>query len=355
MVEARSGTGAEELGAPPRAALPEEALGALLRSTADRLASLTEQVQNAATLLQHLSAQLDAYCGDPGRITRIAPCPPPAPGPNGHGPAAAEQPRLRILCLGPFEAYWGEEPIFQLRTGKGRAILKYLAARPRQPVLRDVLLEALWPETDPDVANNRLKVALHHLRQVCTAAAAGPDWGDCVVFRDGGYMLNPRVRVWTDLEAFEAAWRAGTRLERASQPAQAVPHFADAVALYRGDYLEEDPFEEWTLLRREELKDRYLTMLGKLSHHWLQAGELEQAIEGWTRILGKDPCREHAYRQLMLCCAKRGQRALALRWYDLCAQFLRDQLHVEPEPATVALYRSLRAGEAAAASPAAAG
>jgi DNA-binding SARP family transcriptional activator len=316
------------------------------------LASLTEQVQSAAVLVQDLSAQIDAYRAGPARGAEIAPVLPRTREPIGAAAGPAPAPRMSFHCLGPFEAYWDDEPIFQLRTGKGRAILKYLAARPRQPVLRDVLLEMLWPETDPDVANNRLRVALHHLRQVCTAVSG--EGGDCVVFRDGGYMLNPRAQVWTDVDAFEAAWRAGVRHERADQPAQAIAVFAQALPLYRGDYLEEDPFEEWTLLRREELKDVYLTMLGKLSDHWLQVGELEQATEGWTKILAKDPCREDAYRQLMLCCTKRGQRALALRWYDLCVQFLREQLHVEPEPATVALYRSIRAGDVSlGASPAA--
>jgi DNA-binding SARP family transcriptional activator len=333
-VETRIGARFDDTEVADPSVVSAEVLRATVRSMADLLASLTEQIQSAVALLRDLSAQVDAYRPEPARPERT----------HAALTVVDPAPELRLLCLGPFEAYWGEEPVCQLRTGKGRAILKYLAARPRQPVLRDVLLEALWPETAPGVANNRLKVALHHLRQVC-AAAAGPERGECVVFRDGGYVLNPRVRVWTDLEAFEAAWRAGARLERAGQPARAVPFFAEAVALYRGDYLEEDPFEEWTLLRREELKDLYLTMLGKLSAHWLQAGELERATEGWTRILDKDPCREDAYRQLMLCCARRGQRALALRWYELCARFLRDQLRVDPEPATVALYRALRAGD----------
>jgi len=336
-VETGIGTGYDGVELAARRYVSEDVLRATVRSMADLLASLTEQVQSAAALLGHLSAQLEAYRAEPVPPAAASGAAPAAAPAGGAGPAG-----LRLLCLGPFEAYWAGAPVAQLRASKGRAILKYLAARPRQPVLRDVLLEALWPETAPEVANNRLKVALHHLRQVCTAA--GPGAADCVVFRDGGYALNPRVPLWSDLEAFEAAWRAGARLERAGQPARAAPLFAEAVALYRGDFLEEDPFEEWTLLRREELKDLYLTMLGKLSAHHFANGDLERAAEGWTRVVAKDPCREDAYRALMLCCARRGQRALALRWFALCAQFLRDQLRVDPEPETLALHRAIRAG-----------
>jgi DNA-binding SARP family transcriptional activator len=147
-----------------------------------------------------------------------------------------------------------------------------------------------------------------------------------------------------DVEAFEHAWRAGVHLERAGQLAAAIPFYTQAEALYLGDFLEQDQPEEWTLVRREHLKDTYLTILDKLSRHSWQTGHIEAAIEGWRKLLAKDPWREDAYRHLMACLAATGNRGLSLRWYGVCVQVLKDQLGIEPEPETMELFARIRAG-----------
>jgi len=323
----------------------DEPVRAGLRAVSDLLASLDQKVQDAQAVIGQLTTQLE---GRPGwspdaRVTALSPISPPSPADNGNG--IDEEIRLRLYCLGPFEVYLGEDSIPLRRMSKGRTILKFLASRPRQPVLRDVLLETLWPEEDPDVANNRLKVAMHHLRQVYTPNDGEVDHSEYVIFRDGCYMFSPHIRVWTDVEAFEAAWRTGARLERSGHLTQAVAFFEQADALYRGDYFEDDRFEEWMLVRREELKETNLRILDKLSHFWLRQGVLENAIDGWKKILVKDPWREDVYRHLMVCFAKNGQRGLALHWYDVCVQVLQKELQLAPEPETVTLYNRIRRNE----------
>jgi DNA-binding SARP family transcriptional activator len=256
-----------------------------------------------------------------------------------------EKARWLFYCFGPFEVFRAEDRIPLRRAGKGHAILKYLAAGRGQVVLRDVLLDSLWPETEPLVANNRLKVAMHHLRQAFAFRDDAHESGEIVIFQNGGYRLNPELDIWSDVEAFEAHWQAGMLLERTGRLAEAVHFYMQAEALYRGDFLEEDRLEEWTLVRREALKDTFLTILDKLSRFWFKTNHVERAIEGWKKILTKDPWREDAYRHLMICFVSRGQRALALHWYDVCVQVVHRQLGLEPEPETQRLSERIRSGK----------
>lgn len=254
---------------------------------------------------------------------------------------SAKAARLRIYCFGRFEAYDGDQPIPLQRAGKGSLILKFLSIS-RQPVLRDVLLETMWPESDPQVANNRLKVAIHHLRKSFARSFSDAEGTEIVSFRDGVYLLNPDLQVWTDVQEFEMLCESGRQLERAGRWEEAANLYLRAEQLYRGDLLEQDIFEDWTLLPRETLKDMYLTLLDKLAAYFMRTNETERAIEKWKKIIDQDPGREDAYRHLMTCYAERGQRAVALRWYDACVQALREQLGVEPEAETIALYQRLR-------------
>jgi DNA-binding SARP family transcriptional activator len=317
----------------------------MLHSVAESLTALEQDVQDMRALVQQLSARLDGQLATLNNCQQLGlpPLTPSLPHLPGHDPT--QKPQLRLFCFGSFEIYHGETAIQYRRASKGNTLLKYLASRPRQPVLRDSLLEVLWPETAPQIANNRLKVAVHHLRQGIAPIAAAVGCSDVVIFRDGCYRFNTQLSVWSDVEAFEQAWHAGLRLEVSGQMSVAIPYYRQAEALYRGDFLAEDGFEEWTLLRREALKDIYLTLVDKLSQYWLQVGDLPRASEGWKQLLGKDPWREDAYRHLMTCCARAGQRGTALHWYDVCARVLQEQLGLEPEPETVALYHRIRSGE----------
>ncbi len=322
----------------PQAIRLEASFEARLHTLIRALTSLEEEVSSAQARLQQLTASLDDLRQQVLTLssTSLLPVVPVR--------SPAREVELRIYCFGSFEVYYRGIHIPQRRCGKVAAVLKYLAARPRQHISRDVLLEVLWPGAAPGIANNRLKVAVYHLRQ--TFALAVPAESEPVIlFQDDHYCFNPQMQVWTDVEAFRGNWQAGLRLERNGSLAEAVPFYEQAVQLYRGDFLEEDRFEEWTLAPREELKDTYLTALDKLSHYWFQVGQLDRAVEGWKRIVATDAWREDTYRHLMVCTSRAGQIGLALHWYNLCVQVLRDQLELPPAAETVALYERIRAGE----------
>jgi len=258
--------------------------------------------------------------------------------------AAAIQPRLAVRCFGRFEVYREGLPIDRWRRGKAKTLLKLLVVR-RQPVSRDALVDLLWPEADPQFAVNGLRVALHALRQVL--GPRGEDdgaGGDFVVLQGGNYLLNPEVGVWVDADQFSEHFEAGRRLER-RQPAEAIHQYELAEALYRDDYLVEDLYEDWTLVRREELKDQYLMVLAKLADHCFHAGDAEGCIVRCHRILQKDACREDAYRRLMRCYARLGQRSQARHWYDVCVRTLRREMDAEPCEQTIRLYQRITAGK----------
>jgi LuxR family transcriptional regulator, maltose regulon positive regulatory protein len=325
---------------------PEALEQSTLRIVAEMMTLLERNPQDGQVLVRqvatHLQQQSDALRNCSQSILNLLPASASSALPLAE---LTDPDHLRLRCFGRFEVIRGGESIPLRRAGKASAILKFLALNPHQPVPRDVLVEAVWPETDPAIANNRLKVAMHHLRQTFVTKGCSPHCEGCVVFRDGCYLFNPGIGVWTDVQAFEQAWQKGQGLARDGRAAEAITFYLQAASLYRGDLFEQDPYDEWTLIRRAELRDTFLSILDKVSRYWLQIGRLDDAIEGWTKILVKDPWREDIYRRLMVCNVQRGQRGLALRWFETCTRALETQLNVGPEPETVALHRRILAGE----------
>lgn len=251
---------------------------------------------------------------------------------------------LRLYCLGRFEVYIGDQLLQRRHVGKGWAILKVLASQPFRPIHREVLIEALWPQIDPEIANNRLRVAMHHLRRASLALCNHQGYS-AIRFSSGCYQFDPTLDIWCDVEAFRTAWDAGQTTERDAQSGLAADHYRQALALYRGDFLEEDRYEEWTLAPREEIKDIYLNILDRLGQLALIEHDFASAISHWHTMLIHAPWREDIYRQLMLCCARGGQRCEALHWYEQCQRMLTEQLAIPPEPETTRLYQRILADD----------
>jgi len=253
--------------------------------------------------------------------------------------------RLEVRCLGRFEVRSAWKQVERWQSVKAKQGFQYLVTRPRESVIKDVLMETLWPECDPQAASNNLKAAMHGLRRTLSRLFHENESFPYILFQQGSYMINPEIELWVDVEEFEQHWMLGRSLEKDGKLDEAIQEFRLAEALYRGDYLEDEPYEEWTLLRREALKDNYLIILGKLADHSMSAADYESCIAYCQKTLAEDPCREDAYRQLMRCNSRLGWRNRALRWYEICRQTIQAELDATPDRETTILYRKLLRNE----------
>ncbi len=266
----------------------------------------------------------------------------------GEAPVLAPLPdsmRLEVRCLGRFEVRSASGLVEHWQSVKAKLVFQYLMARPNEPVIKDVLMEALWPECDPQAAGNNLKAAVHGLRHTLARLFNKQDNFPYILFLQGSYRVNPQIELWVDVSEFERRFNRARRLEKEGRMGEAIAQYEIAEGLYRGDYLEDEPYEEWALLRREALKDTYLTILGKLADHALGNADYEACINCCQKVLAKDACREDAYRRLMCCYSRLGQRNRALRWFEICQRTILAGLDASPDPRTTALHERLLKNE----------
>jgi DNA-binding SARP family transcriptional activator len=299
---------------------------AAVRLLADRM--VTEHRAMAAAI-EHLSLTLDSLmeAGTGHSKAQSSESPPTAP------------PPLAVYCLGSFRLALNGRAANNWRAGKARALFQYLVSHRSRPVAREAIMEALWPDSDQSPAGATLKVVVHRLRKALSRTTDELD----IQAADDGYRLDA-PNLWVDVEEFERLCALGRRQESLGQRAQAVDSYASAADLYGGDFLEE-VFDEWVVLRRERLKDNYLRVLARLTDAAYAGSDYESCIERCQQILSHDPCREQAYRFLMLCYAHLGQRGRVQRWYEVCVQTLRAELDVDPEGDTADVYRQAMAGD----------
>ena len=254
-------------------------------------------------------------------------------------PATTVMP-VAVHMLGAFSMTIGDLRV-KLSPSRSLSLLKYLVLHHKQNAPREVLMDVFWPDAEPETARNTLNVAIHSLRRALRTVIFLP----LIVFENGAYGLEPNLQVWLDVEEFERCVKSGQRLESRNQLTAAVAEYEAAISLYQGDFLEQNPYEEWTILDRERLRIAYLDTLDRLSQIYLSQERYAACSTVCQLILTRDGCREDAHCLLMRCYGRQGQYQLALRQYQRCAEALQVELEVEPAPETKQLHDRIRRRE----------
>jgi DNA-binding SARP family transcriptional activator/tetratricopeptide (TPR) repeat protein len=189
-------------------------------------------------------------------------------------------------------------------------LVQLLALADRHQLIRDQVLEDLWPHLDPSAGAANLRKAAHHARQTL----GDPD---AVVLRGGVVALFPGHDVVTDLERFEHA------------AAQALAHgdadeCASVAETWPGELLPGSLYEEWTQQHRTRA-------------HTLQLS-LVRAAGRWSDVVELEPTDEAAYQHLIESALATGARSDAIRWYGRLRSVFARELGVAPSHASQVLY-----------------
>jgi DNA-binding SARP family transcriptional activator len=243
---------------------------------------------------------------------------------------------LQITLLGGFRIHQGDE-LFgpeNFRLHKACALFELLLLAPRHRLLRDQILEWLWPNHTPESSTNSLYQALHAARQFIEKLKPPIH----ILFEDNFLSLQTEAPIRIDIEAFETA------AEKAFQN-QAISLHETAVSLYSGELLPENRYDEWADRRREELQQTYLDLLLNLAHLYQAQGDYKAAISAQRQILAVDPLIEEAHSGLMVSFALSGRRSQALRQYQILQDILQKNYQAEPGPETIRLYRLILEGK----------
>jgi TolB-like protein/DNA-binding SARP family transcriptional activator len=232
---------------------------------------------------------------------------------------------MRVRVLGGFELRSGDGGDLTLSGKKLRALVTVLALAHGVGWQRERLMALLWGDRDEEQARGSLRQALAELRRIL---------GERAIVADRETVALDPGALHIDAVEFAALSAAGS--------------WEEAAALYGGDLLDGVPlpdagFADWLLVERVRLHDTAVRVLT----HLLERQSGDAALATAQRLLQLDPMREEAHRALMRLYASEGDRAQALRQYQLCRDLLWRELSVKPEPETEGLFSEIKSATSA--------
>jgi len=213
--------------------------------------------------------------------------------------------RVRIRLLGKFEVSVDGVPVPPRGWARHDAasLVKLLALARDRRLLREQVIEALWPELPVEVAAPRLHKAAHFARR-----ALGGQPG-AIVLRNDVVALLPDGDVRVDLPEFEraAAEAAATGTADAAAAVLDAPY---------GPLLPDDVYESWTTEAREAARILWRDLL--------------RQAQRWDEVLTEEPADEQAHLALARASVDRGDLRAALRQLERMDRAFRQELGTTP-------------------------
>ncbi len=232
-----------------------------------------------------------------------------------------------VSMLGRFEITQAGH-VIDIPAGQGRQLLKLIASA-GGTMLAEQVIDHLWPEIDPDVGANRLRTVLNRLRESAS---------ELVVRDERALRLAPHVH--TDAHRFETDARRAEALAATRSP-EALSVARSALAVYRGDLLPDDAYEQWTIMPRERLRRHALSLLDLCADSAAGVGDVDEAVRCLVRATDIAPYEEERYLEVARHLLTQGRRGAARSYVDRARGVL-EELNLAPPAALLDLDRLVR-------------
>jgi DNA-binding SARP family transcriptional activator len=253
-------------------------------------------------------------------------------------PAGGSEDRpIVVQMLGPLRITVHGETVTTGLRSRARALFTWYLVRP-EGATSDEAVDALWPETAPDLVRRQFWRSFGDLR---TRFRGPGEEAHDVLTKIGEHYQPAATEIACDLWEFQAALGEAFR---ATNDDQARVALRRAIDVYRGELLQGSDYT-WVEPVRQDLHRRTLDAHLRLAELEDRAGHVDAAVAALERAIDLDRYAEEPYRRIMALHATHGRLDAVTATWKLLQKRLAD-LDLDVEPTTSRLYRALTTGEA---------
>ncbi len=262
---------------------------------------------------------------------------------------------LEVSTLGRFEVRRHQDLLTGGNWSRRKVVdlFKLLLSVEQHRLHREQVQEILWPASTLEQAANSFGKTLYLLRRAFEPGlVAGKGSSSIYVLLDHDTLMLVPDSMRIDADVFEsftkqlqAKIRSRSIKESDRQSEALLDEFDAVLALYKGDYLPEDLYEDWTQRRRDRLRRIHSWLLENAAELALTIGKGLRAPEYLLELLDRNSADEQTHRQLMLVYARLGRRSDAINQYLSLRKALKEELRTTPLPETNELFRQIQMGQ----------
>ena len=246
---------------------------------------------------------------------------------------------LEFGLLGPFEA-----PARRGDPGPRRSpaagVLAMLACEAGHAVSVERLVDGVWGDPAPPGVVTSVQSYVFHLRQVLEPDRPRGTPGAVLVTVPGGYRLEVDPQT-VDVARFEDLVAAADAAAERHEPGTAAATYRAALALWRGDVLEDLGDHDFVAPVRARLDEQRASALESRIRAELELGHHSAVVAELGSLVAQHPLREGLHAELMLALYRSGRQSDALAAYRDLRSVLDTELGIEPSPPLQELHTKM--------------
>ena len=249
-----------------------------------------------------------------------------------------EHAAIRMETLGQFRVWRDGKKIEAKAWGRDKTLqlLQYLISyRQRNALHKEKIMDHLWD----DWADNDFKVAMHGINKVLEPDRASRTEPMFILRQGVSYQLDLE-KIWIDVEALEKYIIIGNA-NFGNDNETAKIAYKLAIDLYKGIYLPNRIYEDWSSEEREKTQMLILGAYITLAEILVDEKPIE-SIRLAQSALAIDATWEDAYRIQMQGYLAKGNRPQAIKAYRKCETILEAEYGIAPLPETKQLLKTIQ-------------
>lgn len=244
--------------------------------------------------------------------------------------------KTQIRCFGDFEVYSESQKPVKWLTRKVEELFAYFIVHRDAKIDKWDVGEALWPDEDAQKMTGNLHTTLFRLRKTLQENGI-PAEIESERGGRGGYRFI-LGDIHCDIVQFEEFIT-----DRRAVDKKNIEEFERVCSLYRGDLFARQDYI-WCYGERERFMKYYTDATRNMARHYLTTEDYSKAAETIQKTIKITPYDEDAHQILLYACFGQKDRSSIVQHYATMEAMFKEELGLEPLPATRQIYEKLLSG-----------
>ncbi|MEE0954805.1 MAG: BTAD domain-containing putative transcriptional regulator [Eubacterium sp.] len=249
---------------------------------------------------------------------------------------AEKSKEFRLSLFGKLELRCGDTVLTEndIHSAMVSKLLAFLLVHHDEQNSLQSISKEFWSNDESSNPAGALKNLAYRVRK--TLSEKWPD-DKLILTGRGYYRWNPDYTITLDTEEMSSLI---AKAKSTDNDREAADFEREAIALYKGKFLEDYNDEFWIISLMDYYQNRYLNTVKKLNVYLLENREYEEIEDICSKAIEEDPLDEQIHMDLIRAYLGEGRQQKAETHYSETVALLYDHLGVQPSESLRELYAS---------------
>lgn len=253
-----------------------------------------------------------------------------------------------MVTFGDFDIKINDKSVLRKssRASKNLELLKYFITYRNKKLVPETIVEALWKGNEIFDPKNVLRTQVFRLKRNMEKMGLMSDNAVqsefYLSFENGFYIFETGANCIIDMDIFEEKIKFADSVKD-TDIGQAIQKYSEALELYKGQYLAENPYSEWVYPIRIRYHRLYVHAVLNLMELLMAEKRYSEIVQIYEKASLLEPYEEGIHIYFLEALIELEQFKSALSHYNYITSKMYQEFYIEPTPALRNIYKRITA------------